>query len=116
MCSVKMGDDALEKRPGKAVRGSESGRPIMVLLDILGQRWTLRILWELRHGPATFRALQTRCESVSPTILNRRLKELRALLLVCLEQDGYRLTKKGEELGHHFAKLDQWAQSWSSTL
>ncbi len=106
----------LEKRPGKTVRGSETGRPIMVLLDILGQRWTLRILWELRQGPATFRALQTRCEAMSPTILNRRLKELRALLLVCLEPDGYRLTKKGEDLGRQFAQLDQWADEWAKEL
>ena len=33
------------KSPGQKVRGSQSGRPIMVLLDVLGQRWTLRVLW-----------------------------------------------------------------------
>ena len=31
-----------------SVRGSRTGRPIMALLDLLGRRWTLRILWELR--------------------------------------------------------------------
>jgi DNA-binding HxlR family transcriptional regulator len=38
---------AMKKR---SVRGSKSGRPIMALLDLLGRRWTLRILWELREG------------------------------------------------------------------
>jgi len=40
----------------------------MALLDLLGQRWTLRILWELRDAPLTFRALQNACDSVSPKI------------------------------------------------
>jgi DNA-binding HxlR family transcriptional regulator len=88
----------------------------MVLLDILGQRWTLRILWELRQGPATFRALQTRCDVISPTILNCRLKELRALFLVCLEADGYMLTEKGKDLGRYLAQLDQWADIWAKEL
>ena len=30
--------------PGRRVRGSSSGRPIMALLDLLGQRWMLRAL------------------------------------------------------------------------
>jgi DNA-binding HxlR family transcriptional regulator len=33
---------------GKPVRGSTTGRPIMVALDLLGRRAALRILWELR--------------------------------------------------------------------
>ena len=39
-------------RPGRRVRGSRSGRPIMAALDLLGRRWALRILWELRDGRA----------------------------------------------------------------
>ena len=49
----------------------------MALLDLMGRRWTLRILWELRDGPLRFRALQKRCDEASPTILNQRLKELK---------------------------------------
>jgi len=37
-------------RPGRPVRGSRTGRPIMALLDLLGRRWVLRILWELREA------------------------------------------------------------------
>src|SRR6266566_657455 len=49
------------------VRASRSGRPIMALLDLLGRRWTLRILWELRAQPLTSRALRTACDEASPT-------------------------------------------------
>ena len=57
----------------RAVPASNSGRPLMVLLDLLGRRWALRVLWELRDARATFRALQERCD-VSPTVLTKRLK------------------------------------------
>ena len=64
--------------PGRPVRGSvTTGRPIMALLDLLGRRWTLRVLWELR-GPAvpTFRELQASCDGVSSSVLADRLREL----------------------------------------
>ena len=60
--------------PKRRVRGSRTGRPIMVLLDLLGRRWALRILWELRNDPLTSRALRTACDEASPTVLNERLK------------------------------------------
>ena len=48
----------------RPVRGSRSGRPIMAALDLLGRRWALRLLWELRDGPRTFRALREKAEQV----------------------------------------------------
>ena len=68
--------------PGQRVRGSQTGRPIMALLDLLGRRWTLRILWELRAASRTFRELQAACDGASPSVLNTRLKELRQANLV----------------------------------
>src|SRR5262245_36848546 len=85
-------------RPGAPVRGSRTGRPIMALLDLLGRRWALRVLWELRHGPATFRELRDRCDRVSPTVLNDRLIELRGAEIVELTDDGYRTTSHGAAL------------------
>jgi DNA-binding HxlR family transcriptional regulator len=100
--------------PGTPVRGSTSGRPLMLLLDRLGQRWSLRILFELRDEPASFRDLQARCDAISPTVLNSRLKMLRDLDLVDLAADGYRLTPWGRDIGSHFARLDQWATHWAA--
>ena len=68
--------------PGRKVRGSETGRPIMALLDLIGRRWTLRIIWELWQAPAGFRALQARCDGMSPSVLSQRLSELEEGLLV----------------------------------
>ncbi len=88
----------------------------MVLLDQLGQRWTLRILWELRSERLTFRELQARCENVSPTLLNRRLKELREIKLVDHEPDGYGYTKLGRELGKQLAEMNKWSERWARSL
>ncbi|GAB3685030.1 winged helix-turn-helix transcriptional regulator [Salinisphaera aquimarina] len=104
------------KKPGEAVKGSDSGRPIMVLFDLLGRRWTLRILWELRHGRLTFRALQSRCDEISPTMLNRRIKELRELNMVDHEEAGYGHTPWGAELSEHLMDLSRWSDRWAKSL
>lgn len=91
------------------VRGSDSGRPVMILLDLLGRRWALRILWELwREAPLSFRALQDRCGGLSPTVLNTRLAELRAAGIVAQEV-GYRLTPAGGELAQALLPVHAWA-------
>jgi DNA-binding HxlR family transcriptional regulator len=100
-------------KPGHPVRGSRTGRPIMALLDLLGRRWTLRILWELRRGPLTFAELQERCDAMSPSVLNQRLGELRDSRIAAHERGGYRLTEEGRSLIAAMAPLDDWAKRWS---
>jgi DNA-binding HxlR family transcriptional regulator len=96
------------------VRGSRSGRPIMAALDLLGRRWALRVLWELRDGNAlTFRDLRTRCDEMSTSVLNQRLAELKDAGLVQTGAGGYLLTRTGHELIDAIAPLDNWAKRWS---
>ena len=100
----------------KRVRGSRTGRPIMVLLDLLGRRWTLRIVWELRDQTRRFRQLQDSI-GASPTIINTRLAELRDAKLVELDPDsGYRLTALGEELLQLMLPLHVWSEKWAKAL
>ena len=98
--------------PGKRVRGSSSGRPIMALLDLLGRRATLRILWELRDRSLTFRAL-TEAAATNPSVLNTRLAELREAGIVDAAGEGYRLTRQGRSLLANLAPLDEWAKRWA---
>lgn len=100
-------------RPGKPVRGSHTGRPIMALLDLLGRRWALRILWELREGALNFRELQAQCGQMSPSVLNERLAELRAAGIVEGGADGYTLTAEGARLLRDLAPLQHWAERWA---
>jgi DNA-binding HxlR family transcriptional regulator len=102
--------------PGRPVRGSDTGRPIMALLDLLGRRWTLRVLWELRTGPVgSFRELQRRCGGVSSSVLSDRLAELREAGIVERADDGYQLSARGAELGKTVLQLARWAEDWQPT-
>jgi len=86
----------------------------MVLLDLLGRRWALRVIWELRKGPQTFRELRSRCDEVSPSVLNTRLRELReAGILETRSVAGYRLSRHGMALCQALEPLAGWAQGWA---
>lgn len=99
--------------PGRPVRGSTSGRPIMALLDLLGRRWALRVIWELRDGSApTFRELQRRCDGVSSSVLADRLRELADADVVEHAGGGYVLTAQGGDLLARLMPLDHWAARW----
>jgi DNA-binding HxlR family transcriptional regulator len=87
----------------------------MALLDLLGRRGTLRLLWELRDGhPQSFRLLQASAGDMSPSVLNARLKELRDALMVELGESGYVLTPSGLELIGHLKPLHRWAENWAA--
>jgi DNA-binding HxlR family transcriptional regulator len=102
-------------KPGRPVRGSRTGRPVMALLDLLGRRMALRILWELSRAdaPLTFRALQATAET-NPALLNTRLKELRAARLVVHDANGYSLGEEGRSLLLLLLPLDAWATRWGA--
>lgn len=107
------------KKPEKKgrVRGSRTGRPIMALLDLLGRRWSLRILWELRGEPLTSRALREACDQASPTVLQTRLTELRgAGFIELVAGEGYGLTPLGRELSDNVLPLHRFAERWSIHL
>ncbi|MBC9715938.1 helix-turn-helix transcriptional regulator [Streptomyces sp. TRM66268-LWL] len=103
-------------RPGVPVRGSESGRPVMAVLDLLGRRWTMRILWELSQTPAGFRELQRRCERMSSSVLSTRLDELTEARLLALREGGYDLTPLGRDLVEALNPLDAWSRRWATEM
>jgi DNA-binding HxlR family transcriptional regulator len=99
--------------PGRQLRRSQTERPIMALLDLLSRRWALRVMWELREDAASFRDLQSRCDSMSPSVLNDRLSELReAGIVERVPAGGYRLTEEGHALGRSLLHMNDWAKRW----
>ena len=102
-------------QPGQPVRGSTTGRPLMAALDLLGRRWALRLLWELKDEPLGARMLRERCDGMSSSVLYERLDELRAAGLVAKDGTGaYTLTALGSDLGSALRPLDQWSQRWAT--
>ncbi|MEU1524327.1 winged helix-turn-helix transcriptional regulator [Nocardia rhamnosiphila] len=104
--------------PGRPVRGSSTGRPVMALLDLIGRRWALRVLWELHSAahPLTFRDLRARCDNMSSSLLTRRLHELTETRLVERVDAGYTLTEPGGRLLGHLRPISAWADGWSAEL
>lgn len=98
---------------GRRVRGSTTGRPIMALLDLLGRRWSLRVLWELREAPLGFRALQAACGDISPSVLQQRLTDLKtAGLIAPAPGGGYVLSEHAATLMPTLLAMNAWAETW----
>ncbi len=85
----------------------------MALFDLVGRRWALRIVWELREGDATFRDLARRCDDVSSSVLRDRLRDLTVAGIVERGDGGYCLTADGRELTELLRPLGQWSQRWA---
>lgn len=100
--------------PGRPVRGSETGQPLMALFDLLGRRWAITVLWTLREGPRTFRDIQAQAEGVATSVLNTRLRELREAGLVAAGDAGYELTEAGRSLLAAGEPLVAWADEWAT--
>jgi DNA-binding HxlR family transcriptional regulator len=88
---------------------------IAEIVDLLSKKWVMRIIWELRAGPLTFRELQAACEGLSPTVLNNRLKLLQDAQITQKDATrGYGLTEMGEELLEVYKPLNRWAIMWQA--
>ncbi|NZA26406.1 helix-turn-helix transcriptional regulator [Luteimonas sp. SJ-92] len=100
--------------PGTPVRGSKSGSAIMALFDLLGRRWAMGVLWTLsERGPSTFGELEAACESISPAVLNTRLKELAMAGLVAKGAHGYTATGLGREIYRGLLPLSATSKKWA---
>jgi DNA-binding HxlR family transcriptional regulator len=80
------------------------------VLDLLGRRWALRLVWELRRSTLSFSELRQRSE-ISPSVLSARLRELADAGVVERAPDRrYQLSGRGRELARVLFELNRWAQ------
>lgn len=93
--------------------------PVSKATEIIGEKWTLLILRELLLGTHRFNDFQRSMCRISPTILNKRLKELEEKgIIVRKKVSGrkgyeYRLTQMGRELEPLVEQLAIWGQRWA---
>jgi DNA-binding HxlR family transcriptional regulator len=107
----------LDTKMADAQHFRSSSEPTSALFDLLGRRWALRILWEIRDAALTFQTLQSRCDSMSTSVLSRRLGELKDARLVEKDDAGrYGLTGQGAALLAGLDWIDEWTQQWSVAL
>lgn len=80
-------------------------------MDLLGQRWMLRVLWELEPGPLGFLELRRRMGQCSSSMLSVRLHNLQAADLIVKKPDkSYELTSAGTELTAALHPVWAWSQ------
>jgi DNA-binding HxlR family transcriptional regulator len=89
--------------------------PIESALDLLGRRWALRVVWELRRDRLSFGELSKRL-AISPSVLTSRLGELVEAGICEVEPSGrgYSLTGHGRELARILYEVNRWASADSA--
>ncbi|GAB2531575.1 winged helix-turn-helix transcriptional regulator [Nocardia heshunensis] len=98
-------------------RADASATPLLAAMDLLGQRWMLRVIWELEPGPLGFLELRRRMGNCSSSMLSVRLQRLAEAGVVDKKPDkSYELTTAGIELGHVLEPVWQWSERWAGNL
>ena len=92
--------------------------PVAMAAEILCSRWTMLVLRELISGSTRFNDLRRGVPRMSPTLLSKRLKELKEAGVIAehkTDQPGiveYKLTPAGEELRDVVMTVGTWGQRW----
>ncbi|MDH6193574.1 DNA-binding HxlR family transcriptional regulator [Mycobacterium frederiksbergense] len=97
-------------------RGDDpANAPMLAVMELLGQRWMLRIIWELEPGSLGFLELRRRMGNCSSSMLSERLQQLTAAGLVAKNDTGtWELTVSGVGLGAALSGLWDWSESWNA--
>ena len=85
-------------------------RAVEGVLDLLGRRWALRLIWELRRSAISFSELRERT-GISPSVLSARMRELvDAGVAERAVARRYQLSGRGRELARILYELNRWAE------
>ncbi|MHA4813761.1 winged helix-turn-helix transcriptional regulator [Streptomyces aculeolatus] len=89
--------------------------PIAHALDMIGERWALLVVRELRLGPRRYADLQAALPGIGPSVLSQRLRDLERFGVLAhralpppASAKVYELTEWGSELEPVFAALRRW--------
>lgn len=92
--------------------------PVLATLDLLNQRWNLRIVRSLLDGKMRFNEIG-RQNGINPRTLRERLIALeeeeiikRTVVSVMPPNVEYELTEKGMALNAIFEALAEWGKTW----
>ncbi|MFE3456843.1 winged helix-turn-helix transcriptional regulator [Nocardiopsis aegyptia] len=89
--------------------------PIAHALDLIGERWALLVVRELRLGPRRYSDLAAALPGIGPSVLSQRLRDLERVGVLTqralpppVTGKVYELTPWGAELEPVFAALRRW--------
>jgi DNA-binding HxlR family transcriptional regulator len=87
--------------------------PIVRAVEVLGERWTLLIVREMLVGASRFNDLARGLPGLSRGLLSRRLRQMEAAGLVERGDDGYVLTRAGQDLRPLVFGLAEWGARYA---
>ena len=87
--------------------------PIVRAVEVLGERWTLLIVREMLVGASRFNDLARGLPGLSRGLLSRRLRQMEAAGLVVRGDDGYVLTRAGQDLRPLVFGLAEWGARYA---
>lgn len=92
--------------------------PTRVVLDRIGDKWTVLVIGALVDGPLRFTALRQRVGGVAPKVLTQTLRAMerdglltRTVFAQVPPRVDYALTDLGVSLGGPIAVLTDWAEA-----
>lgn len=112
--------DVLEEGRGNAF---DPDCPTRVVLDRIGDKWTVLVIGALIDGPRRFTALRQHIGGVAPKVLTQTLRAMerdglltRTVFAQVPPRVDYALTDLGISLGGPIAVLTDWAETHVGTI
>lgn len=91
--------------------------PIDFAMNLIGDKWSMWILWSLQDGPLRFRELKRLIPGISAKMLTQQLKKfednnivMRKIYPEVPPKVEYRLTQNGKSLKTIIALIKQWGE------
>lgn len=102
---------------------SEKSCSLKEVLDIIGGKWSMPIIYILSKGKMRFKELERSVEGINTRMLVKELKNMEANGIINREVFAtvpptveYTLTPKGEKLLPSIASLHKWGQEFASGM
>ena len=96
--------------------------PVSLASEVLGERWTILIIFALCDGSSRFNALQRALPRISASTLAQRLRSLEEARVISKQESiergtvEYQLTDAGEDLVPIVKEMGRWGQRWARDL
>ena len=93
---------------------------LKAVLDVIGGKWAMPIIYNLSKGKMRFKEIERTVEGINTRMLVKELKNLeangiitRAVFATVPPTVEYTLTKKGDKLLPSIKSLHQWGQEYA---
>lgn len=104
----------------KKIKISEKSCSLRDVLDIIGGKWSMPIIYILSKGTMRFKEIERSIEGINTRMLVKELKNMEANGIITREVFAtvpatveYTLTNKGEKLLPSIVSLYQWGEEFS---